>query len=234
MSTEPPATRYPNFDALSSELALRVAAILRDAIAQRGSASLAVSGGKSPVRLFEHLRTQRLDWNRVNIALVDERWVAPSDPSSNEKLVREHLMRDAAAAARFVGLKNDAPTPQAGAAVSWKGFATVPRPLDLVVLGMGEDGHTASLFPKSPQLATALDHTAAPCCIGMVSPSAPQARLSLNLAALLDSRRIVFLLGGDAKWKVYVAASQAGPTEEMPVRAVLRQQHTPVEVTWAP
>ena len=233
MNAEPPATRYPDFDTLSRELALKVAAALRDALALRGRASLVVSGGKSPTQMFGYLRAQSLNWDRVHIALVDERWVAPSDPSSNEKLVRDHLLQGAAAAAHFTGLKNDAPTPQAGAAAAWSSFANVPRPFDQLLLGMGDDGHTASLFPKSPQLSAALGN-AAPGCVGMVAPSAPQARLSLNLAALLDSRRIVLLLNGAAKWKVYVAASQPGPTEDMPVRAVLRQRHTPVEVTWAP
>jgi 6-phosphogluconolactonase len=99
---------------------------------------------------------------------------------------------------------------------------------------MGDDGHTASLFPGSPNLELALDDSAAAGCVGMRAPTAPQARLSLNLAALLDSRRIVILITGESKWQTYLAASQPGAAEEMPVRAVLRQRRTPVDVIWSP
>jgi 6-phosphogluconolactonase len=233
-TTEPPAIRYADLDTLSRKLAQQIAALLSAAIAARGVASLVVSGGKSPIKFFESLRTQALDWSRVHIALADERWVDPSDPASNEKLVRDELLQDHAAAARFSGLKNGAATPELGAAAAWETYAQVPRPFDAVMLGMGDDGHTASLFPKSPNLATALDPAAAAGCIGMRSPTAPQARLSLNLSALLDSKRIVLLINGASKWQVYAAASQPGAAEEMPVRTVLRQRRTPVDVTWAP
>ncbi len=233
-NTELPATRYADLDALSQALASQVAESLTAAIAVRGHASLVVSGGKSPIKFFESLRTKALDWSRVSIALADERWVPPADPDSNEKLVRDHLLKDAASVARFSGLKNAAPTPQLGADAAWETFAEVPRPFDVVVLGMGDDGHTASLFPGSPNLAQAIDPAAAPACIGMLAPTAPQARLSLNLSALLDSRRIVLLINGSAKWQVYAAAAGAGPVEQMPVRTVLRQRHTPVGVAWSP
>jgi len=233
-TAEPPATRYPDLDTLSRELAQQIAAALTAAIAARGLASLVVSGGRSPLKLFECLRTQALDWSRVCVALADERWVDPADPASNEKLVRDELLKDRAADARFLGLKNGAPTPDLGAVSAWETFARVPRPFDAVVLGMGDDGHTASLFPASPNLQSALNPAAAAGCIGMWSPTAPQARLSLNLSALLDSRRIVILIAGQSKWQTYVAASQAGPIEDMPVRAVLRQRRTAVDVTWAP
>jgi 6-phosphogluconolactonase len=186
------------------------------------------------VKLFEDLREHVLDWTQVSVRLVDERWVDPSDPSSNERLVRENLLQGRAAPARFAGLKNAAATPALGAAPAWASFASVPQPFDVLVLGMGDDGHTASLFPNSPNLAAGLDPGAAPGCIAMTAPSAPTKRLSLNLAALLNSRRIVILLNGESKWRTYIAASQSGPTEHMPVRAVLRQQRTPVDVIWAP
>ncbi len=234
MNAEPPATRFRDLDALSRGLAQRIAADLRVAIAARGLASLVVSGGRSPRKMFESLRVQTLDWSRVAVALADERWVDPSDPDSNERLVRNDLLQENAAAARFNGLKNDAATPELGAARAWATFAAVPRPFDAVVLGMGDDGHTASLFPASPGLAHALDEAAAPACVGMRSPTPPVARLSLNLAALLDSRQIVILITGEAKWLTYSEASSPGAAEDMPVRAVLRQRRTPVDVTWSP
>lgn len=232
MSAVPTPEKFPDLDALSRELARRVSAALQSGIDARGLASLVVSGGKSPRKFFENLRTAALDWSRVCIALADERWVDPGDPGSNEHFVREVLLKDKAAAARFVGLKNAAPTPDLGAVSAWETFARVPRPFDVVVLGMGDDGHTASLFPNSPNLPRALNPSAAAGCVGMLAPVAPQPRMSLNLSALLDARRIVFLLNGDAKLRTYAAAGADGPIEDMPVRAVLRQTRTPVEVMW--
>lgn len=234
MNSEPPAQRYPDLATLSRELAGQIAKALTAAIAARGAASLVVSGGRSPVTLFEILRAEPLDWQRVCIALADERWVPPQDAQSNERLVRDVLLQDRAAAARFIGLKNAAPTPDLGAVAAWETFARVPRPFDTLVLGMGDDGHTASLFPRSPNLPSALNTGAAAGCVGMWSPEPPQPRLSLNLTALLDSRRVVLLIAGAAKWRTYSAASGPGPVEEMPVRAVLRQKRTPVDVMWSP
>jgi 6-phosphogluconolactonase len=234
MNSNAPATKFDGIEALSRALANQIAASLRTAIAARRLASLVVSGGKSPIRLFELLRAEELDWSSVCVALADERWVDPSDPASNEKLVRDVLLKGPAAAARFLGLKNGAPTPDMGAVSAWETFARVPRPFDAVVLGMGDDGHTASLFPGSPNLHNALDPAAAAGCAGMRAPVDPRPRLSLNLSALLDSRRIVLLITGDAKWRTYLAASAPGPVPDMPVRAVLRQTRTPVEVMWSP
>jgi len=231
---DPPALRYSDLDTLSHALADKITATLDSGIGARGSASLVVSGGKSPTKLFQILRSKDLDWSRVCVALADERWVDPSSPDSNERLVRSELLRDGAASARFIGLKNAAATPDIGAVSAWEAFARVPRPFDAVVLGMGDDGHTASLFPHSPNLASALDTARTPGCVGMWAPVAPQSRMSLNLSALLDARQIFILLNGAAKWRTYISASSPGPTPEMPIRAVLRQTRTPVEVMWAP
>jgi 6-phosphogluconolactonase len=230
---DPPARRFSDLETLSAALADQIAAALQSAIAARGTASLVVSGGKSPIEMFHRLSVKDLDWSRVCIALADERWVETSSADSNEHLIRSELLVNKAAAARFTGLKNAAPTPDIGAVSAWQTFARVPRPFDMVVLGMGDDGHTASLFPNSPNLGLALDPSAAAGCVGMWAPAAPQPRMSLNLTALLDSRSIVILLNGEAKWRTYVSASSPGPVAQMPVRAVLRQNRTPVEVMWA-
>src|SRR3984885_3216056 len=227
VNSDPPATKFADSDAMARNLSDQLAANLRTAIAARGLASLVVSGGKSPIKLFELLRVETLDWSRVCIALADERWVDPTDAESNEKLVRDYLLKEFAAAARFIGLKNAAPTPDLGAVSAWEIFARVPRPFDTVVLGMGDDGHTASLFPGSPNLPSALNPTAAAGCVGMWSPDAPHPRLSLNLTALLDSRRVVLLIIGESKWRPFTAATAPGPEKDMPIRAVLRQSRTP-------
>ena len=226
--------RYPSMDTLSRDVASGIAAHLARGIAERGIASLVVSGGRTPVKLFEQLRVQTIDWSRVCVALADERWVEPTDAGSNEKLVRDVLLKDRAAGARFSGMKNAAPSPDLGAVSAWETFARVPRPFDVTVLGMGDDGHTASLFPGSPNLHSALNPAASAGCIGMWAPAAPHPRLSLNLSALLDSRRVLILIEGEAKMRTYTLASAAGDVEQMPVRAVLRQSRVPIEVLWAP
>jgi 6-phosphogluconolactonase len=221
-------------DALSRDVASGIAANLARAIAERGAASLVVSGGRTPVKLFEQLRLQTIDWSRVCVALADERWVEPTDAGSNEKLVRDVLLKDRAVGARFSGMKNAAPSPDLGAVSAWETFARVPRPFDVTVLGMGDDGHIASLFPGSPNLHSALNPAASAGCVGMWAPVAPHPRLSLNLSALLDSRRVLILIAGEAKMRTYTLASAAGDVEQMPVRAVLRQGRVPIEVLWTP
>lgn len=234
MNSEPAVQRFADLETVSRQLAIQIAASLTAAIGARGLASLVVSGGRSPLRLFEILRAQPLEWGRVCIALADERWVGPEDSASNERLVRDVLLKEHAASARFHGLKNGAPTPDLGAVSAWETFARVPRPFDAVILGMGDDGHTASLFPGSPNLPGALNRAAAAACVGMRSPVAPHPRMSLNLTALLDSRRVVVLITGESKLRTYTAACAQGPIEDMPVRALLRQSRTAVDVMWSP
>jgi 6-phosphogluconolactonase len=218
--------------AQAATLAAAIAANLRAALVRRAGASLVVSGGRSPTLMFAHLAHHGLDWTRVRITLADERWVDSDDPASNEGLLRATLLRGMAAQARFLGLKNAAATPADGAAQAWAAIGAMPRPFDVIVLGMGDDGHTASLFPGSAGLAAALDEGAPAGCLEMRSPGAPHARLSLNLAALLDSRRIYVQIRGAQKWQVYQRARVAGDVAELPIRAILRQSRVPVDVYW--
>ena len=235
-----PDTRVPRLvraadgAAQAARLAAAIAVELNAALARRAAASLVVSGGRTPAAMFALLARQPLEWARVQITLADERWVGADDPASNETLVRNALLREHAAAAQLIGMKNAAPTAAAGAAPAWRSINAMPQPFDVVVLGMGDDGHTASLFPDSVGLGSALDAAAAPACVAMQPLAAPHARLSLNLAALLRSRRICIQISGAGKWQVYQHALAAGPVEEMPVRAILRQQAVPVDVYWCP
>jgi len=226
--------RFPDPLALAHALAGEIRVDLDEAITVRGSASLVVSGGRTPVRLFQQLRTEKLEWSKVWVSLADERWVDVTAETSNERLVREHLLADRAADAHFVGLKNPAPTPEGGADWATRALSRVPRPFDVVVLGMGDDGHTASLFPASLALQRALDATAPAGCVAVNALAAPHARVSLNLAALLDARRIVLHIEGDKKWQVYQRARQPGSATELPIRAILQQKEVPVDVYWAP
>ena len=226
--------RFPDRQALAAALAGEIKVDLEEAIPARGAGSLVVSGGRTPALMFQRLNHEKLDWTRVWVTLADERWVETTAEASNERFVRESLLTGPAAAAHFVGLKNPAPTPEAGADWVTRALTRVPHPFDVVVLGMGDDGHTASLFPGSLALARALDPGAPPACVAINALVAPHARVSLNLAALLDARRIVLHIEGDKKWEVYQRARTPGTAAEMPVRAVLQQKEVPVDVYWAP
>jgi 6-phosphogluconolactonase len=209
-------------------LATRIATLLGDAIATRGTASLALSGGRSPKPVLEALATTPLDWSKVVVTLVDERWVAPDAPDSNERLLRETLLTGPAAAARFVPMKNDSTDAYAGQPAVETAFAAIPWPLDIVLLGMGEDGHTASLFPAAVELADGL--TSAARTIAVTPPAAPHQRLSLTASAILASRHIFLQISGAAKKAVYDNARAGGPVEQLPIRLALLQDKTPVEI----
>ncbi|MFB0872763.1 MULTISPECIES: 6-phosphogluconolactonase [unclassified Sphingobium] len=212
----------------AADLAARIAAILGDAIAARGVATLAVSGGRSPRPVLEALAKEPIDWTKLIVTLVDERWVEPVSADSNERLVRETLLQGPAAAARFVPMKNGAADAYAGQPEAEARFAALPWPLDIVLLGMGDDGHTASLFPEAAELAEGLSSTAR--TIAVTPPAAPHQRLSLTASAILDSRHIFLQIGGPAKKAVYDRALAGGPVEELPIRLALLQDGVPVEV----
>src|SRR5690606_32253052 len=140
---------------------------------------------------FHALNRLRLDWSRVHVTLTDERWVVESDAASNARLVRAELLQQQAQVAQFTPLFSGGASAQADAATASARLSAMPRPFDAVVLGMGEDGHFASLFPESPGLAEALDLDAPPACVPMQAPSVPAQRLSWNLAALRATRRLM-------------------------------------------
>lgn len=219
--------------ATPAALASHIANALRAAIAQRDQATLAVSGGKSPIALFEALRKQPLDWQKVTVILVDERVVPHDHADSNTALVRQHLLQDAAAAARFVPFF-DEPPPALSAVVldalaeqANQRLADLPWPLDVAVLGMGEDAHTASLFPGAPGYARAIatDQRLA----WVVPDTAPHARLSFTLSALLAARELVLSIAGASKLAVYRRAAEQAH-ETLPISLVLNQSQTPVSV----
>lgn len=221
---------FTNAEAMAAALAEEIAGRLKAGVTARGGAVLAVSGGKSPVRLFQLLAQADVPWSAVTVTLVDERWVPPTDEASNERLVYEHLLVGKAASARFVSLKTDAATPEAGAAECHAALARLTLPFDVIVLGMGDDGHTASLFPHAPGLAEALDTARPGLCAAVRPQTAPHPRMSLSLKALQSCRWLVLPLQGEGKLKTYRTALEDGPVEDMPVRSVLRQTAAPMEV----
>ncbi|MGA3159447.1 MAG: 6-phosphogluconolactonase [Steroidobacteraceae bacterium] len=234
LASGPREWRFDTAEAQANALAAAVTEVLTDALHLRAQASLVVSGGKTPARMFAQLATAPLDWSRVHVTLADERWVEPTSDSSNEHLVRTTLLAGAADKAVFVGLKSSAPDARAGLTEAWRRCAAMPQPFDQVLLGIGDDGHFASLFPGATGLADALDEHAEPACVAITPLDAPFPRISLNFAALLQARCIRIQICGAGKWEVYQRALEPGPFSEMPIRAVLRQRKVPVDVYWSP
>lgn len=237
MTTTLPVTTHSFTDchALAAALAERVADRLRAGLVERDVAVLAVSGGRTPLAFFELLARAPLDWSRVQITLVDERWVDEDDPRSNARLVRQHLLRDAAAAARFVPLYTGAATPEEGQAEAARRVHALPLPFDAVVLGMGADGHTASFFPGGDQLAAALDPARPTGVLPMRAPDAGEPRITLTLSTLLQTRQLFLHIEGEAKREVLAQARLGlGEAAAYPVRAVLKQSPVPVAVYWCP
>ena len=219
---------------LNVRLAQDIAQRLATAIQARGIAVLSVSGGKSPVALFEALRVIDIDWSRVRITLVDERCVPRIHPDSNALLVQTHLLQELAAKAQLVFMVAtaaeplDSPTTQAkAAAAAIKAAGTT----DVLVLGMGADGHTASLFPDAPNLTDALDlHNTQTCvAIELAHPpaNAPYARITQTLVQILSARHIVLPLSGTDKLNTLQQAWQQA-TPALPISFVLQQTQTPV------
>lgn len=230
----PEFKEFNDSSTLVATLAGQVAELLRAGIRERGRASLVVSGGSTPVPFFAALSELELDWQQVIITLADERWVDSAVADSNEHLVRQHLLQNRAAAASFVGLKNEALTAVQGEKECGDRLAQMPRPFDVLILGLGNDGHTASLFPQATRLDEALALDSGRLCLALTPPSAPHERMTLTLPALLQSRQIILHLAGSDKRAVYERALTNGPVVEMPIRAVLGQTTSPVTVFWAP
>lgn len=237
LSARPVFREFPDAQSLAENLSERLAAALKDALDRDGVTSLAVSGGSTPKPLFDRLCAVPLPWRRITVTLADERWVDTDSPESNEFLVSTRLLTGRAAGAGFVGLKTRHATPEEGAREAEERLRAVPRPFGAVVLGMGRDGHTASLFPHADGLEAALD----PASRRLVMPVKPGGagaaalpRLTLTLHALMESRLIVLHITGAEKRSVYERALAGEDMLSMPVRAVLRQTRAPVEVWWAP
>lgn len=185
--------------ALAEDLAGWVAARLAAAVSSRGSAFLAVSGGTTPKLFFQALSRRELDWSKVVVTLIDERFVDPSSPRSNQGLVETNLLQNAARGATFLPLYKGADDPEEGARLACAALGDAPWPLDVAVLGMGNDGHTASMFPDAPNLAALLDPMAGRKVESVHAQSAGEPRLTLTLPAIVTAGSLVLHIEGPAK-----------------------------------
>lgn len=223
---------FENASALDIALSEKVAAMLAVSIEEKGNASLVVSGGRTPMGFFHLLSQQVLDWSKVTVLLADERWVNADHADSNEKLVRENLLINEASQATYLALKNSAEQAVDGEAECEAALAELDT-FTVLILGMGDDGHTASLFPGSEALAEGLDMNSGRSCIAVTPLHAPHQRMSLTLPRLLNSQQIVIHISGASKQEVLQQAQAGDDVMELPIRSILQQQVAPLSIYWA-
>ena len=203
----------------------------------RDSASLLLSGGSTPAPLYRRLSRASLDWERVQVALVDERWVAPDNLASNERLLRESMLINNAKIARFFGMKNQSVTPFDGVMECNIRYSDLSLPHTVCLLGMGPDGHTASLFPGAEGLQQALkshQHCSAIRAIRSGVTGELVERMSLTPWSILKSDRLVLLITGEDKWEVFEKARQNPGNDALPISHFIEQQSPALEVYWSP
>jgi 6-phosphogluconolactonase len=237
MASKPDLLAFETRGAMAAHLADMIEADLARAIDEHGAAIFAVSGGSTPAGLYDALSKRPLDWGRVTVLLVDERWIAPGETGSNETFVRNTLLRNRAEASTFIGLWSEALSPAAGLAVAEKRLAAATAAIDVVVLGMGNDGHTASWFPGCEGLDRALDVSGSRLAAITAQRSEVTGdnlqRMTLTLGAIENARLICLLITGEEKRAIFDKARRTGPVEEMPVRAILRARPD-LRACWAP
>lgn len=216
---------YPDAEMMMINLANRIAGDLRQTLVGGGRASLAVPGGTTPGPVFDSLCAADLDWSRVDVLLTDERWVPTESDRSNTRLIRKRLLTDRAAAACYQPLYAPTATPEESLEQL---ESEVQRllPLSVVLLGMGADMHTASIFPGADRLDEAMNGTAA--LVPMRAPGAPEPRITLSARVLNEAIRRHLLITGPAKRAALDKAIELGP-EVAPVAAILKD----TTVHWA-
>jgi 6-phosphogluconolactonase len=227
-------TNFDDRQVLARELAEAVARNIEAMQIATGVAAIAVSGGSTPARFFTELGKHReLDWTKVYVTLVDERWVDETSERSNARLVNEKLLQGPAAVAHFVPLYSGGPTPDPAALErTTRLIETLPRRYAAVLLGMGNDGHTASFFPGGDNLGEALRGEGP--VVEIRAPGAGEPRITQVLRRLVETDALYLQIEGEEKAATLAKALGEGAIEEMPIRAVLRQQAVPLHIYWAP
>lgn len=235
-SAGPMFREFPAADDMNAALAREIAERLTAAVARQGHASMIASGGTTPGAMFDILARSEAPWKNVEITLSDDRWIETTSDRSNEKLVRDRLLVANASAARFVPLKTAKAHAREAEQDVDDAVRAIHRPFDVALLGMGTDGHIASLIPGATGLERALDRND-PALVRAVNPadlSAKGERISLTLRAILDARWIVILLRGTEKRAAFRWALDGKDVREAPVRALLHQGEALVSVFWCP
>lgn len=223
--------------ALTAELSATLEQRLVNGINDDGRAVLMVSGGSSPAAAYKHLSNLELDWQNIDVAMVDERWVDVDHEKSNEAFIKSTLLQNHGAKANFITMKNSADTAQQGRGECEVAYQQLKRPFDVTILGMGPDGHTASLFPHADGLECGLTTSDLICAINAIESDVTGSiteRMTLTLAAIVQSKVVKLLISGEEKLAVYKTAKAGGDTSDMPLRAILNHPTINIEVYWAP
>lgn len=227
--------RFDSSTAMTAALAAFSLPLIAGALQVQSTATLLLSGGRTPLPFYAHLAQQPLPWQRVQLALVDERWVPTTHAASNERALRQCFAGNDIALQNFTGMYNGAlHAAQAVDACSQR-YAALAWPATLAVLGMGSDGHTASLFPGATGLEAALrtrNYCAAIDAVPSASTGDCTERMTLSLHALLQCRQLVLLIQGDEKWQIYQRAKQRADSS-LPI-SLLLQQTQAIQVFWSP
>lgn len=208
---------------LTKILAEDILAQLKQAIEKNGVARLAVSGGSSPIPVFEYLSSQSLDWDKVKITLVDDRCVSETHLDSNALLAKTHLLKDKAAAAEFIPLFCDDT-----AASELSLSEHFPR-YDVVILGMGLDAHTASIFPEADERDLALARNTKERCLLTDPKTAKHMRITQTLPQLLNTGFLAVHITGEEKWKVLEPILEK-PADQFPISHFIHQEEAPVSL----
>lgn len=220
------------------EASRAAAALLADMLGERleessnSRATLVVSGGSTPGPCFDYLSNEDLDWQRVTVIPSDERWVPADHPDSNERLVRSRLIRDRADSAGFLSFYREGLTAEQAPEHVERDLRALAQTFSAALLGMGEDGHFASLFPDFEALEEALEPRGERHCILVKTAGSPYLRISLTLSALLGSKRCILLIFGGEKLRVLEAAQRGD--SDYPIESMLKNSRGDLTVIWAP
>lgn len=216
---------------LVEQLCKKITQCLKSALEAKGEATLALSGGNTPKKLFTALSKVDLDWQKVRITLVDERWVDTSSEKSNEKLIREYLLINSAKSAKFFSLKTEDKFAINGVARLNRSFEQLFKEFDVVVLGMGLDAHTASFFPNTKELNFALNTKNLLCATSATVE--PHERISLSKTALVSATDLLLHIEGSEKKEIFFKASDSEDFSSMPIIAMMEQKIPLLEVYYA-
>lgn len=223
---------FESREAASKAAAERITDALHRRLDGQKDTSLVVSGGTTPAAALKRLSSAKLDWERVHVILSDERWVAPEHKDSNERMVREMLLQGNAAAANLLPVYSAESDIGARCAELDERIRIAALPFACSLLGMGADGHFASLFPDADNLEDGLDVDSMSLCLPVSTAASPHPRVSLTLSALSRSDEVLLLIFGEEKLAVYEKAVKSRDT--YPVARLLLQKRAPVNVYWAP
>ena len=227
---------FDSKDSMTQTLANLLETKLTEGIEKDGQAVLMVSGGSSPAPAYKYLANLEFPWHKVSIAMVDERWVDLAHEKSNEAFIKSTLLQGHAAAAHFVPMKNTSSSAVEGQVECDRTYSVLKN-ADITILGMGPDGHTASLFPHADGLQNGLETEQHVCAINAIESDVTGSiteRMSLTLSRIASSREVVLLISGEEKRAVYEAAKEEGSVYDVPLRAILNHSSIYLTVFWCP